>query len=115
MATSFMIAVGHIMHQAFDRAWDIISEDGEDIEKTPAIEIINRALAEELDNYAQESEVAWTERRMLQQIAFERLAKTIGLEALIKCWLESSNCNRDRLLDVLDAANTVRRIEEQGP
>ena len=109
MATAFTIAAGYITSQAFERAWDVIAEDED--EDTPTIEIINRALAEELDNYAQESEVAWTERRMLQQIAFERLAKTIGLEALIKCWLESSS-DRDQLLNVLDAASTVRRIED---
>ena len=110
------IATGYVLHQTFDHVWDIISNDREDLEKTFAIEIINRVLAEKLNNYAQENElsIAWTERHMVRQMAFQRLAKTIGLEALIKCWLESSDCNRDRLLDVLDAANNVRRIEDQG-
>ena len=113
------VAAARVMHQTFDRAWDIISEDEEYNfnKKTLEMDIINRAIEDELDNYARGNDltIAWIDRRMIRKLILERLANCIGLETLIKLWFASPDCTRENLLAILDAANTVRRIEEQGP
>ena len=87
------VAAARVMHQTFDRAWDTISEDEEYNfnKKTLEMDIINRAIEDELDNYARGNDltIAWTDRRMIRKLILERLANCIGLETLIKLWFAS--------------------------